>query len=784
MTNNRSKSTSQHLVWVVLVAGPLILLWRIVFAGRVLFWGVPLLQFYPWQQLAVEMWRSGTVPLWNPFVGNGAPLAANLQSAVFYPLNALYLMLPVEQAMGFTAVLHVILAGLAMCAWGRAFGLGPLSALIGALAFQLSQFFIARFGFLSITATFPWTAVWLWRAELLVQRRRLSDALWLALTIGLGLLAGHAQTAGFGLLVVMAYAVLRMIQETRRPGDQETRRYLLYAIGHLLLAFLVGFALATVQLLPSSELAAQSQRTGGLDYEFAVTHSLHPLRLLTFFAPDLMGNPADGNFWGYDNYWENAGYVGVWALLMAGFAISNLKSQTPALRASVSNFKWVVVFFGAVACVSLFFALGRFLPFFPLLYKAVSGVALFQGPARLLSVYTLAVAALAGLGTEQLLASDRWRLLGRNLLVASAGVLLAVIAGTAFIGIRAVFVRPVIQFGVTLGACAACLAFRPVSSLSGGGSKFKLWQAALIVIVVADLIVADWRLNPTTDASLYRAPTESAQIVLTAGDGRVFWFDDDETDIKFKHYLSFIKFGPEDAAYWLGMRETLLPNVGMIDRVPTANNFDSLLPNHYDEWMKLLNKLPAADALRVAGVMNARYIVSQRDLPLPVIQRGHEVTIYRNDAAMGRAWLVPQARVEGDSLAGLADPSFDPRQVVQISNVKYQISSSALTTVAKAGTVQSLQDSPNAVTIRAASESGGFLVLADTFYPGWQATLDGKPAEILRANHTFRAVAFPPGEHVVVFRYLPRSFLVGMAISLLTLFVTVGALIVVLLRRR
>jgi hypothetical protein len=767
------KSKIGNLSWLVLVVTPLVLFWRIVFAGRVLFWGVPLLQFYPWQQLAVEMWRSGNVPLWNPLVGNGAPLAANLQSAVFYPLNALYLILPVEQAMGYTAVLHVILAGLAMYAWGRTFGLKPVSALIGALAFQLSQFLIARFGFLSITATFPWTAIWLWRAELLVQRRRLSDALWLALTIGLGLLAGHAQTAGLGLLIVMGYAAIRALHETRRRGEKETQSYLRSLIGYLPLALLVGLALAAVQLLPSFELTAQSQRTSGLDYEFAVTHSLHPVRLLTFLAPDLMGHPADGNFWGYDNYWENAGYLGVWALLMAGFAISNLNFQ-------FSNSKWVVRFFAAVAFVSLLFALGRFLPFFPLLYRAISGVALFQGPARLLSVYTLAVAALAGLGTEQLLESDRWRSLGRNLLVASAGVLLAVLAGTTLIGVRAVFVRPVIQFGVTLGACAACLAFRPVVSPAGGGARFRLWQAALIVIVAADLLVTDWRLNPTTDTRLYRTPTESAQAVRTAGDGRVLWFADDETDIKFKQYLSSKTFGPEEAAYWLGMRETLLPNVGMIDRVPTANNFDSLLPNPYDELMKLLNKLPAEDALRVAGVMNAHYIVSQRDLPLPAIQRGHEVTIYRNEAAMGRAWIVAQARVVGDSLAALADPSFDPRQVVLL---KLPVSE-AQTSKGAVGAVESLQDSPNAVTIRAASESGGFLVLADTFYPGWQATLDGQPVEILRANHTFRAVAFPPGEHTVVFRYLPLSFQVGAVVSLLTLFVTVGALTVLSLRRR
>jgi uncharacterized membrane protein YfhO len=96
-----------------------------------------------------------------------------------------------------------------------------------------------------------------------------------------------------------------------------------------------------------------------------------------------------------------------------------------------------------------------------------------------------------------------------------------------------------------------------------------------------------------------------------------------------------------------------------------------------------------------------------------------------------------------------------------------------------------LRDSPNAVTIHAESKSGGFLVLADTFYPGWQATLDGTPVEILRANHAFRAVVFPPGEHIVMFRYAPLSFRMGGAISLLSLIaVTVGLAVSSLRHRR
>src|SRR5512140_2082940 len=118
---------------LVLIGAPLVLFAPILI-GRVWYWGVPLLQFYPWQRLAVEFYQAGQLPLWNSLVGNGAPLAANLQTGAFYPLNFLYLLLPTEYAMSDTAVLHVILAGLFMYAYLRVMKLTPLAALIGVLA--------------------------------------------------------------------------------------------------------------------------------------------------------------------------------------------------------------------------------------------------------------------------------------------------------------------------------------------------------------------------------------------------------------------------------------------------------------------------------------------------------------------------------------------------------------------------------------------------------------------------------------------------------------------------
>jgi hypothetical protein len=64
--------------------------------------------------------------------------------------------------------------------------------------------------------------------------------------------------------------------------------------------------------------------------------------------------------------------------------------------------------------------------------------------------------------------------------------------------------------------------------------------------------------------------------------------------------------------------------------------------------------------------------------------------------------------------------------------------------------------------------TAGYLVLLDNYYPGWRAYIDGREAEILRANYAFRAVAVPAGNHLIEFRYKPRSFYLGLSVTLLT----------------
>jgi uncharacterized membrane protein YfhO len=76
----------------------------------------------------------------------------------------------------------------------------------------------------------------------------------------------------------------------------------------------------------------------------------------------------------------------------------------------------------------------------------------------------------------------------------------------------------------------------------------------------------------------------------------------------------------------------------------------------------------------------------------------------------------------------------------------------------------------SAVTIQVTSNDDGILVFTDSYYPGWQAYVDGKPTTILKTNHFFRGVPVAQGTHMVEFKYDPQSFKLGLLLSLFTFF--------------
>ena len=797
----------------------ILLLWRPLFAGEAFFWGTPLLQFVPWQRMAAEMWRAGHLPLWNPLLGCGAPLAANYQTAAFYPLNALHLFLPAEVALSWTTALHVALAGWGMYGWGRAVGLDRFPAFIGALAFSGSGFLVGRAAlFPSMAFTFPWLAVWLWRAEALMRNRRPRNALWLGLSLGLGLLAGHAQTALYGGLMLAAYLVFRTLQQARkqkskRAGEQETGssinpahlevgnwnlKFGIWNFSWVILSLAIGLGLAAVQLLPTAELMIQSQRAAGVDTDFAMTYSLWPWRLITFAAPDFFGNPGRGDYWGYATYWEDAGYVGVLPLLLAiGVAMGRKRGRK-------ATWAGLVRFWAACAAVTLVLALGKNTPVFPFLFRHVPSFNLFQAPARWLAITTIALAALAALGAQSWPPGQRGQRRGALWVVVGIALLLGGLVGPRLVPVMpSTFGPATARLGGTLAIGGAVMLLRrsaavwPERTQLGSEDKTEAerstystaawWQAAVGIFVGLDLLLAGWPLIPTIDRSLYRGTTAAAAVLHEEpGPVRVYWPADPthlnreydaEQRAKFS-YLTFKDFGPRDVSHWWEMREALLPNVGTLDGVAHANNFDPLLVGRHVDLLESAVETPAL--LRVMGVTHVASDRPWTDGEEIGDWRLKAATLYRLPDALGRAWGVPAARQvdANEMLAALADPTFDPTAEVLLEQPISGVQSPA----PSIGYQMTLQDSPNQVTIRAVLDAPGYLVLADTWSPGWRATVDGEPAEVLRANYAFRAIWLDTGEHNVEMVYHPTIALVGAAISLTVLALLVAGLLLTYMR--
>ncbi|MCJ7818719.1 MAG: hypothetical protein MUP25_02725, partial [Syntrophales bacterium] len=327
---------------LVVVIAPLALFLPVLLSGKAVFWGTPLLQFVPWWDLAWSQLRAGSLPLWNPFSGMGAPLLANYQSALFYPPHWIYFLLHLVggrplMAWGMALLMgaHLALAGMGMAMLVRRLGFGKLSQAVAGLGFGMCGYLVGRAGFLSVNAAaawIPWILLCLTPKE---PEARIGGPQRLALVICLGmqLLAGHAQTTWYNWLLagmwvffmgwmgIYAGDGLPISSAGGKSSHEGRTRQLVYAAKLLTLGIIPALALAAVQLLPTAEYLSFSQRSAAVDYAPAMTYSFWPWRLLGLFSPDLYGNPAQGDYWGYGNYWEDAVYVGLLPLLLALAAV-------------------------------------------------------------------------------------------------------------------------------------------------------------------------------------------------------------------------------------------------------------------------------------------------------------------------------------------------------------------------------------------------------------------------------------------------------------------------------
>lgn len=471
---------------------PLIWFSPVLFTGKTLLPFDNLYQFEPWQSmksgivphngllsdLVLEnaVWKLHVrqsiahreLPLWNPQLFTGAPFFAAGQASAAYPLSALFYLLPLEAAYGWFTAIQLAIAGINAYLFARVLKLRPVAALFSGVAFQFSGFLIVSVVFTMVIAAASWLPFLLAAIERVIQKQEEKGAgsfrpvpyvVAGAAAIGLVTLAGHPEFLYYTLLVAGMYTAARLIaagqrlfrpkgnsnrnsptDDTPRPGRPAVFPLLTLAkvAGWLLLMPLLGLAAGAVQFLPLLELVQQNFREGSASYQQVVGWAWPDRHILTFFLPDIFGNPShhhwfdlwslrwhpamlnhlgeatDTIFWGIKNYVEGGNYLGIAVWLLAALAIvasfarradrEDIPDSTHPTY-GLCRFRMPTLLFALLALVSLLFAFGT--PLYALLFYGLPGWDQLHSPFRWVFPFTLAMSVLGGIGLEHALSLSK-----------------------------------------------------------------------------------------------------------------------------------------------------------------------------------------------------------------------------------------------------------------------------------------------------------------------------------------------------------------------------------------
>ena len=361
--------------------------------------------FEPLWAASARAMKAGRWPIWDGGAWSGQPIVGDPQAGVFYPLNWLWLALPVLRAYAVAATLHALIAGTGMYALVRVRGGSRAAAALGGVALGVGGYLVLQVRhimFVEATAWMPWVVAAGWRA---VETRRPVHIAGLALSTGMLLLTGGVSMIYYG--AWFAAAVL----SPHALGARIAMQHKLRCVAALVMGGVVGLLLAAPSIVPAAAHGALSPRALGADEHFAASVSWGGLHFLpSLFIPNLLGQDVRGNYMGGGTQWEIAAYyTGMLTFALGLFALFAGARQRRAERIAL----------GLVMVLCVLLAPGEHSPVHHLACRILPMYSTMRCPPRALYVVALAMPMLAADGLDLLIARlGRRPLLQRNIAIA------------------------------------------------------------------------------------------------------------------------------------------------------------------------------------------------------------------------------------------------------------------------------------------------------------------------------------------------------------------------------
>lgn len=727
---------------------------------------------YAYRAWAAEWWKTlGHVPLWNPEIFGGMPFVAGMHGDVLYPTAWLRLVMPTHIAVNVGFVVHYVLVAMFTYWLLRSWRVSWTGAVVGGLTYQLagvvgSYVSPGHDGKLFVTTMLPLALTGL---TLGIRDRRLEGYAIVALAVGLIMLSPHPQMAQYALLIAGLFTLHLVFAE----GATTSTRARITALALSGLAVVVGVGVSAIQYVPFYAYIPYSPRDSSVLHDFAwsAAYAIPWMHVPELVIPRFTGETFTGSYWGPNGLKLHSEYLGLVAVALA------------VVGAMGRERRRMILWLGSVAAVFLLIALGDATPFYRLWWEVVPFSKSMRSPGMALFVVAFVTSVFAAFGVDRLAKGDAKRFGTVAMLV---GGLVAILGLSGVLGAIAESLGTVVELrGLPQRATMALTAARTVQASAFGAGLLllitggvtlarqrgklgtRVWTGALIVLVSADLwlnVKPFWQYSNVHDE-------------LFAGDA-------------IKAYLAQVKrpfrVWDVDAA---GVPAVYPGAALMADDIPQLYGHHGNEPHTFDVLnARVGSSLTFARAGHptILNLFAVNYLVVQAGAAdsLPGFKRvvtnvaassGARGDLFEREQPMPYARVVPSAVVSpslNETVATVTSAAFDPDRVVVLDSAS-SVVTARTDSVRVSATVTNWKPGEMRIALGAGAPAG-YVVVSENWDSEWRATVDGRPARVVRGDATLITIPIDAGAREIALSYAGHAYARGSLVTLISLLLVIA----------
>lgn len=618
-----------------------------------------------------------------------------------------------------------------------------------------------------------------------------------ALFLSVGVLAGHYQIiyySAFLMLFLTVYYLYEFVK-TKDWKSVGTRT------GLLLVAALLAFGISSYRVLLVQEYSKYSIRgsTGeegstGLDFDYATKWSLAPAEIMDLVSPRFHGgnsaevyNGSDvpqlkgkriPGYWGQMPFTSSTEYMGVVIVFLSFFSLAGFRKNP------------LIMILAGTALLSLFLAMGRHFPFFyNLFFEYMPFFNKFRVPSMILFLVQLSLVIMAGFGLQYLLkeeSKDHLKFSAYILGGFTALTLVPFLFKSSFSLIRPDEISRYQEGVVEMikNARYDMMKQDTLRMFAFAAATFglilaftKKWVPRYVFggLIIALLLLDMFSINNRFLKNLVPARNFDKFFVETAADQ---FLEKDQS-----LYRIFPIGELYDSSQWPYRHQSIGGYHPAKLRIIQDINENCLYAGRSDGF-KNDPRLPVN--WNIVNMLNVKYLLSKNNLQhenleFAFMDKYNKVNIFRNNAALPRAFFVNNVLVETDRnnrFKLLNDPGFDPAQTA-ILEKEIPLETAA----PDSWSVEITRYEPNFIDLDVSTDNTGLMVLSEIYYPaGWNVYVDGQKTEIFKTNHILRSVIVPAGNHKIEFRLEPKTYSAAMWMRSVAIILLYGLLVVEIIR--